>query len=393
MRNQGTILVADDNEANRELLEAWLTEAGYDVALASDGHSTLEYVRNHPVNVLLLDVMMPDLDGFEVCRRIKSDPELDSLPVVLVTSLRDVQHRVRGNEVRADDFLSKPINKDELLSRVKSLLRLKRTHDQLVEANGEIRKKNGELESLHQMKEDLSRVLVHDLQNPLSAILGYLELVQMENEGNLKDSQSRFINTALEICQDLTCMVRNILDISVLEEGGLKLKKQAICLADLTETVVSHSILPAAKQQGVRVKNNVDAKDLSAVIGDEEIMKRVLMNLLSNALKYSPEGGVIETRSHREANRVIYEVVDEGPGIPDEFLDRVFEKFVKIESHGEVNRTGRGLGLAFCRMALEAHGGTIWAERNPNRGSRFCFSFPILETQATSPEGVQRISA
>ena len=377
------ILVTDDCEANRELLEAWLIQEGYEVAMAENGQAALDYVREHPVDVILLDVMMPRVDGFEVCQRIKNEPGIGFIPVVLVTGLKEVEHRIHANEVSADDFLSKPVNQRELLTRVKSLVKLKHTHEELRRANQRIAHQNDELNELHQLKEELSQLLVHDLQNPLTCVSSYIELVMMDAK-DLGDRHKKFLSNSLESCEELRNMLLTLLDISVLELGKLSILPERNSLQELTESVVEHFLYASAERQGVTIRNELP-DDLPELICDRELIKRTILNLLSNALKFSPSGGEIQVLGYFNGSEIVYEVIDQGPGVPEEFRETIFEKFTQVESKARGVRVGRGLGLSFCKMAIEAHGGRIWETNHPSGGSRFSFAIP-LEIPATSAE-------
>jgi signal transduction histidine kinase len=384
MGSTPVILVADDIEPNRDLLEAWLTQEGYDVLQAADGRAALECLRRCPVDLVLLDVMMPGLDGFEVCRQIKSDPAFGFIPVVLVTVLKEVEDRINANEANADDFLSKPIDHGELLSRVKSLLRLKQMHEQLLRMNQQLEEQNKKLFHLQQMREDLTQFLVHDLQNLLTVIYCSLEILRAETEKGLRGNQENFILNAIESCEELRNMLLNLLDISVLEQDALVLRPEEIHLEKLTKAVLNGSLLAAAKRQQVIFRDKVSG-ELLPVVADRDLVKRVLLNLLGNALKFSPQGSQITVEGHCREGELVCEVMDEGPGIPEEFRTRIFEKFSQVEAKKSGVRTGRGLGLAFCKIAVEAHGGRIWVENAPSHGSRFCFSLPLSKPSSPVP--------
>jgi len=182
-----TILIVDDDEKNIKLLKAYLQAEEYRIFQALNGEDALKMVNNFNPDVILLDVMMPGIDGFEVCKRLKTDEKTKMIPVVMVTALREREDRIKALEAGADDFLSKPVNKTELLVRVKSLLRIKSYHDQLLNSYKEIALKNERLKELERIKEGLTHMIIHDLNNPLSAIYGNLEMIKVENQ-NLSET-------------------------------------------------------------------------------------------------------------------------------------------------------------------------------------------------------------
>ncbi|MDP6115289.1 MAG: hybrid sensor histidine kinase/response regulator [Planctomycetota bacterium] len=382
------ILVVDDEEANRELLQVWLEEAGYQVAHAPTGAGALEFIQKNSVDLVLLDVMMPEMNGYEVCKEIKSSEGLGFIPVVLVTVLRDVTSRIQANESHADDFLSKPVHHKELMTRVSSLLRLKQTHEQLVLANRQVSLQNKEMHDLQTMKEELAQLLVHDLQNPLATISGYIEAL-FQGKERLTSMQRQFLMGALDGCRELREMVLNLLDISVIEASHLELETEYLALHDLADKVARTSIAPISDAT-LNFKNELS--DELYVYADKHLVKRVFSNLIGNAVRFSPDGGTIRATAEIQKDSVICSVVDDGPGVPKEYHKKIFEKFVRLDWKKVKGRSGRGLGLAFCKLAVEAHGGQIWVDPAEKSGSQFCFSLPVSEAESASASQSGRIS-
>jgi signal transduction histidine kinase len=356
-----TVLVVDDNPANVELLEAYLLPEKYDVVSAFDGNQALARVAEAPPDIVLLDVMMPGLDGYEVCRRLKTDQKTRFIPVVMVTALKDLDDKVKSIEAGADDFLTKPISKVELLTRIRSLIRVKHLHDDL--ENSYL-----QLQGLQRTKEALTQMIIHDLKNPLTGIKANLEIVGMEK----LDETRECLEAAQRSADLLYNMIQDLLDISRLEEGKLTLNTEAVALADVTSAVAREVEAPAAAE-GKRISHEVPA-DLPLIPCDRNLIYRVVSNLLVNAVKHTGRGGSIALRAEVAGGFAAIHVVDTGHGIPEQFLDRIFEKFGQVDSR---RRTGTGLGLTFCKMAVEAHGGTISVQSKEGVGSTFTFTLPL----------------
>lgn len=361
------ILCVDDEPKNLKLAADLLQLWGYDVVTAGDGEAALEVLQTTKPDLILLDVMMPKLDGYEVCRRIKSAKETQFIPVVMLTALSEKEDRIKGIEADADDFISKPFDKEELKARVKSLLRIKSLHDKLEESYET-------LKHLESLKDSLTHMIVHDLNNPLTGIMCNLQLLQMEIGKTLGDEQRNSLEIALLSSEDMKRMIENLLDINKMEEGKIKLRCEDFKLDKAAGEVVERMQVTARwENKSILLKAGEQLPDIYA---DKELVKRVIANLINNALKHIPQKGTIQVKlAFKSDEHVFYvQVEDNGEGIPKEYLEKVFDKFVQVED--KKARMGRGLGLTFCKMAVEAHGGKIWVESDMGKGSVFTFTLP-----------------
>ena len=232
-----TILIVDDEERNIKLLKAMLMAENYHLCGAVSGREALKIVADTPPDLILLDVMMAEIDGFEVCRRLKQDEKTRVIPILMVTALREKEHRIRAMEVGADDFLSKPVDPTELLIRVKSLLRIKSYHDDLLNSYGEIAEKNEKVDELERIKDGLTQMIIHDLRNPLTAISLNIRLILMENQ-NFSERQLRKMKKCYSYCEELGQLIQSLLDINRIEEGRLKLHKEETNLTELIDEVL-----------------------------------------------------------------------------------------------------------------------------------------------------------
>ena len=365
----GCVLVVDDMPANVRLLSGILKVAGYDVVTAPGGVEALAVLGASAPDVVLLDVMMPDMDGFEVCRRIKAVPETAYLPVVMVTALRETADRIRAIEAGADDFLTKPVDEIEVVARVRSLVRVKRQRDAIERAYAELRRAESQRDSLTAM-------LVHDLRTPLTAIIGPIEMLTSELDQQLDEIQKELFTMCSHSAHRLLGLVNDLLDVSKIESGEMNLRlaeiDPALLIADAAK-----QLAPLARESRIELIHEIEPH-LPMLQADADLLIRVLVNLLGNALKFTPSGGTItlSVRSDTDTPVLIFAVRDTGEGIPREAFERIFEKFGQVEERQAGRKMSTGLGLTFCRMVVEAHGGRIWIESELGQGSTFSFSMP-----------------
>jgi len=378
MDQPSKILVVDDDPRNVRLMESILRASGYPVIKAFDGQEALERIASERPDLVLLDVMMPRMNGFEVCKRVRDQYETRLLPVIMVTALNALEEKVQALETGADDFLSKPINKTELLAKLRSMLRVKSLHDEVERTRLELEAKNRDLLRLEEFKENLTQMVVHDLKNPLAGIMGNLQLLQMQGPRQDAAHLREILGRTEESAKQLMGMILNILDAARLEEGKMVLRMQKVSAARLVESCLRQVEGLAARAEVTLAPAIQDAPpDLNA---DPEILSRVLANLVNNALKHTPPGGRVDVGASAEGVGVRFWIRDSGEGIPGDLLPRIFDKFVSgSPNRGEMHRIyDTGLGLTFCKMAVEAHGGTMRVESEPGRGSTFSFSLPAV---------------
>ncbi len=381
------ILVADDVEANVELLFDQLTTLGYRVVTALDGPSALDGCFIHRPDLCILDVSMPAgplgvddrTTGFEVCRRIKRDPRTARIPVIFVTALNDTTDRVRAIEAGGDDFLTKPHNRQILSARVRSLLRLKFATDALEDSYRKLRE-------LEKVRDDLMKMIVHDLKTPLTTVLGTLEMVIDGDFGAVTSSQHRALADADVKGHELLTLIEDLLEVARIEETTIAL--------DLVPMVPSTFIAELVHEWAVRFEQDeagvaLDVADDAPMFqADRGMLRRVFGNLIQNALMHSSEPVQLTLAARRDAHdRVLFTVADDGPGIPPEYHDVVFRKFERAKHATAPRVRSSGLGLAFCKLAVEAHGGRIWVQSAEGKGSQFHISLPIEPPPPASDGG------
>lgn len=375
--NTPNILIVDDEEVNVKLIKGILASENYNLNSALSGSEALSMLAtNHP-DLILLDVMMPDMNGFETCRKIKQNTNTKMIPVLMVTALSEYEHRLKALDCGADDFLSKPVDRIELKIRVRSLLRIKEYHDELIERYEVIEKKNVQLQELEEFKNGLWHMIVHDLKNPLFAISGNIELLLLDKE-NFTEIQIIAAENCLSSCQDLKEMVQQLLDINKMENKKLKLNKESTDFLALIDNTLAEALKRAEEKQ--ISLNFVQANDFSSISIDSRLIKRVISNLLDNGIRHTPKGGQIELVSEliNSNKNLCVSVRDTGSGLDPAYHQKIFNKFEQVDLKNRGISVGTaGLGLAFCKLAVKAHGGQIWVESaGEGKGSTFRFTIP-----------------
>lgn len=352
-----SILVVDDNLQNRLVAEARLVAAGYRVLQADSGERALEMFAAEPVDLVLLDVCMPGIDGFVTLDRLRRLPRGTEVAVVFLTALDDVATHERALRAGVDDYLTKPLRATELLIRVRSLLRLGQAMTSLRTSHALVSAQRDELIRGRDLRRQLSAFIVHDLKSPLSMIMAATEMVQRKLPGPTTEK----LHIVQRAAQNMLRMVHNLLDIARSEDGRLIARPSDTDVRALVEDVVQgvrgmqgewHSTI------AIETRYRID-EPIAWV--DAQLLRRVLENLLDNALRYSPNDARISVEVGREQRELSLCVRDEGPGIPLEHRERIFEMYVRLDDDNPL-RMGHGLGLVFCRLALEAQGGRIWVE-------------------------------
>jgi signal transduction histidine kinase len=378
--NAPLILVADDVAANVELLFDQLHVLGFRAIGASDGPSALAACFERRPDLCILDVSMPAGDlgvddrstGFEVCRRIKRDPRTKSIPVIFVTALNDTTDRVKAIEAGGDDFLTKPHNRLVLGARVRSLLKLKAATDSLEDT---LRK----LREVEKMRDDLMKMIVHDLKTPLTSVLATMEMLIDGDFGTINDEQRKMLADAEGKAEDLLALIGDLLEVSRIEEATMTLDLQPIEPGAFLDEISSEWSIRFQQESATTI---VDVADDAPVFeADKALLKRVIGNLIQNSLTHSASAVSIHLSARRNDDGVLFTVADNGPGIPPEYHEVIFRKFERVKNPNMPRTRSSGLGLAFCKLVVEAHGGRIWVQSaGEGKGSAFHFALPARPT-------------
>ena len=347
-----TILVVDDEPRNRFLLRACLEDKGRAIVEAASGEEALKMIEHQEPDLVLLDVMMPGLDGFETVRRIKERAGESFLPVVLVTALSDRESRLRGLQMGADEFLTKPIDTHELKARAKNLLALR-------EKELTLRERNLHVLELMRFRDEMSSLLIHDLKNPTAIVDLSLDFLQRDLS-QLSLQASEALVDARGATERIRRIVNNMLDLVRLESHRLVLHREPARPAELLSTV-AEGRASLARKRTVRVELEADSSLQVSV--DVDLLTRVIENVVDNSLQHVPEGGRILLKAEARGDSATLLIGNDGPPVPMAMRQAIFDKYMRDESGG--SRRNHGLGLYFCRLATEAHGGRIWVADKP----------------------------
>jgi signal transduction histidine kinase len=353
------ILIVDDTPANVLLLVRMLTERGYKPHPVLSGKLALQAARMEPPDLILLDIAMPEMNGYEVCEQLKADAALKDIPVIFISALTETIDKVKAFRVGGVDYVTKPFQFEEVYARVQTHLQLRR---------------------LEILRDDLTHMLIHDLRNPLSVIIFFLEILARREAKNLSAETQALVAVARGSAENIRNMIASILNVSKIEAGEIKLQRESCDLVALIRDVMAATRpLPGNRTL------TLDATESSlTTMSDVGLIRRVLQNLLSNALKYTPNGGDIRIVATLFHDEIRIAITDVGPGIAPEYHQRIFEKFGQVEDRN--SRLGTGLGLTFCKLAIESHGGRIGVESEVGKGSTFWFTLPQVNDTRSKME-------
>jgi signal transduction histidine kinase len=373
-QTNGMILVVDDTIANLRLLIALLETAGYCANGAVDGKTALMICTNKPPELILLDIRMPQMDGFEVCRQLKLNEKTRNIPVIFISALDDADDKVRGFEVGAVDYITKPFRSNEVLARVSTHISLFRMHQEIEQVNIKLR-------TLDQLKSLFIASMSHELRTPLNSIIGFSSILLQGISGELNPQQKDDVERINRSGKHLLELISDVIDISKIEAGRVEVSPQQVSLQELVQEAVDN-IRPMAQEKAMTIKIHADA--FPQIVTDRKYLLQCLLNVLSNAVKYSEQGEVL-IHIHNENTHIKIAVEDNGIGISEENITRVFDAFERIENHMKLKAGGTGLGLYLTKkIVTELLQGKIEVKSQENVGSTFSLCIPRTLVPPTS---------
>ena len=372
------VLIVDDDVDARELLRIYLHDAGYDTVEAENGEQAVDLATTISPDLVLMDAMLPRMNGFEAARRIKQELSGEFLPIIMVSSLRDQSSKLLGYRVGVDDFLSHPVDRIELGVRVAALLALRERHQALT-------RRNEELVELQRFRDEMSSTVVHDLKNPLAVILANLAYAveELRHASAAVDPDiAQSLVESQEAGRRLLRLLTNLADTTRIEANRLVTEAQKIPVGSLLTQIAAQRRVIASTREirlDVRVPVEIDATL------DADLITRAIENVVDNALRYTPSGGNIVLAAQRIDGDFEITIGNDGPRIPDEARTSIFEKYGQSGRHS--GRMNLGLGLYFCRLAAEAHGGELTLRETEDLPTIFVFRLPITRrTRRRTPE-------
>lgn len=400
LTNHSTILVVDDNPINLKLLDHTLSAAGYNVKMEANGLNVIQKVDDIMPNLILLDIMLPDISGFEICEQLQADPRTQSIPIIFMTALADTMDKVKGLSLGAVDYITKPFQKEELLARVRTHLNLQSLITSLEQQNQELRQltqRNEDLEQrvaertaelqaalekekeLSQLKSRFITMASHEFRTPLAIISSSSGILQKFSDRLSAERKEQHLETIQNTIKHITQMLDDVLMINRAEAEKIELHLQAsdiisFCrhLKEEIETTSHQHTINFSLDLGEEIREN------SLIIQfDEKILRQILTNLLTNAIKYSPAHDLVNFSLTKENNYIIFTISDRGIGLPEADQANLFEPFHRASNVGTI--AGTGLGLAIVKKCVDLHQGKINVESRAGEGTTFTVSIPFFK--------------
>lgn len=420
------VLIAEDSPTQALKLQMTLEQNGYEVLHGLNGKAALELIdENNPPDIIITDIVMPEMDGYEFCAEIKKNDKIRDIPVILLTQLSDPKDVIKGLQSGADNFISKPYSEEFLFERIKDILlnqeirkrspnldfsmgiyfggqkyllnsnrmqildlllstyynainknkELEEKNLELKKMHKEVKIKNIQLEKLNQEKNQFLGIAAHDLRSPLATLSGCLDIIIASLPANSLDDDQREIFSAMENMLDyMLKLITDVLDFSKIEAGTLDLVKEEFNLVDfMNNTIQFSNILGSRKNIQIQPAYTLDELWINA---DKNKLKQVLDNLLSNAIKYSESNTVVSINIISREDETEVVVVDQGKGIPESEIGIIFKPFARTSVQSTGGEESTGLGLATVKKIIDTHGGKIWVESHVDQGSQFHFTIP-----------------
>ena len=355
------ILIVDDVPANLKVLGGILKDEGYRIRPVLSGEQALQVALKEKPDLILLDIMMPGMNGYEVCSKLKSTPDLADIPVIFISALSDTNDLVKAFQSGGIDYITKPFHAAEVSVRVANHLQI-------------CRQKN-ELKELNATKDKFFSIIAHDLRGPIGNLLSISEIIS-ERDGVDEETFNSFIEMQKELSKDTIQLLENLLIWARSNTNRIDFEPALLNLNDI--------VLESIEVVNIQAINkNITISDFTApatnVYADENMLRLIFRNLLSNAVKFTHQGGSISILSNtNENNEIIVSVTDTGIGIPEEMLHNLFRIDVSNKRKGTDGESSTGLGLLLCKEFVEKHHGQIWAESQENKGTTFSFSLPVI---------------
>jgi CheY-like chemotaxis protein/two-component sensor histidine kinase len=388
--HKNKLLLVEDTEENLDILIAFLSE-DYVLSIAVDGFNALERVELDLPDLVLLDIMMPGIDGYEVCQKIKSNPVTKDIPIIFLTSQTDTESIVKGFEMGAADYVTKPFNEKELLARVKVHLDLKHALEEAEQAKEKA-------EQSEKFKSTFLTTMSHEIRTPMNGVLGMASLLMDTKLDSLQQEYIPISKWFADIIDNLKSsgemmlvLINDILDFSKIESGKMILEKHNFQLSNCIKDVYNLLSFSVAKK-GIELIENIEQNVPKTIIGDETRLRQILFNLIGNAIKFTEKGEVfLNIKTIFQDNRhytLEFFVKDTGIGIPSEKTNQLFKSFSQVDTSTTRKYGGTGLGLAICDRLVNLMGGKIWVESEEGKGASFFFTIDTTASE-TQPDPIQ----
>jgi signal transduction histidine kinase len=358
-QNIPNILIVDDVPDNLKVLSGILKESGYKIRPVLNGQLALEVAENEKPDLILLDIMMPGMDGYEVCRQLKLNPKLNDIPVIFISALNDTKDIINAFKSGGVDYITKPFQAEEVSARVATHLKICR--------------QNNELKELNATKDKFFSIIAHDLRGPIGSMMQIADFIA--EKGNVdEDTLYTFLESQKELTKNTFQLLENLLNWARSNTNQIEYYPEMLDVTTIINSSVDH-VKQQASSKNLAI--SVDSPGQVKVFADENMFRSVIRNLLSNALKYTPKGGAISILvSPAENNSVVIAVRDTGIGMPQKIVENLFRIDINTNRRGTEGESSNGLGLLLCKEFTEKNGGKIRAESEVGKGSVFSFTVP-----------------
>jgi two-component system, sensor histidine kinase and response regulator len=371
--NNDLVLIVDDNPNNIQVVATIMAERSYELGIAMNANEAYKFLEENTPELILLDIDMPEIDGYEVCSTLKRNPKYKDIPIIFLTVKEEKEDVVKAFDLGAVDYVTKPFNRKELISRV-------RTHISLKKAKDELEKKNVELEKAMKMKDDFLLLMTHEFKTPINVIHAALQTIESIYGHELHENIKKYLKSIkLNSFRQLR-LVNNLLDITRINTEHFKIQKRNEDIVFISQSIIN-SVDIYAKQKGVELNFASDLQCLEMAIDDEKY-ERILLNLLSNAIKFTPKDKSIYVNISCKNRKAVITVRDEGIGIPKEKQDLIFERFGQVDSTLSRQAEGTGVGLSLVKSLVSAMGGKITVHSEEGEGSTFTITLPITKLRS-----------
>jgi two-component system sensor histidine kinase/response regulator len=370
---QSSVLIVDDIAENLQVLGNILNELDIEFSYATSGKEALEAVSFNKPDLILLDVNMPEMTGFEVCEILKKNPDTRDIPVIFLTAKTEPEDVIKGLTVGGIDYVTKPFNTKELTARVNSHLELSISRRIITAQKDELHKLNIQLEETIASKDKFFSIIAHDLRSPFNTLIGFSDLLLKSFDDREPEEIKKFLKHINDSSQLGFNLLNNLLEWSRSQTGEIKYEPVLFDFAQLVDEVID---LHSGTAEKKKIKLDGSGLAIGEVNADRKMIYTVLRNLVSNALKFTQPGGEIRISGKDMGNEFEISVSDSGVGIPANKLDKLFSISENISTQGTDNETGTGLGLLLCKEFVEKNGGKIRVQSVVGNGSEFLFTIP-----------------
>ena len=368
-----TILIVDDNSTDVDILSECLDKSSFRRTVVQNGESAIQQIGQIQPDLILLEVLLPGIDGFETCRRLKATETTRDIPVIFLTEVSDPASTVKSFEMGAVDYITKPFRCEELIARIHKHIAIHKRYQQLQKHVEHIEKQFEELKENNLSKDKFFSIIAHDLQSPVSSLQGLLQFVMESSKDYSKEQLEDTIGLVSKSADNLYALIENLLTWSRIQRGIIEYNPQNINVRE----IVMHNVsifTPIANQKQIMLRNSI--KEDIIIYADENMISAVVRNLLANALKFTYSGGTVDVSATQAEGSISVSVLDTGIGIKAEHLSKLFRIDAQYRRVGTAHERGTGLGLILCKEFVEQHGGKIWGNSEVDTGTTFTFVLP-----------------